>query len=66
MARFLYANEVDSPMYPLACASLDISHATCVASSLMENPKRTLDEHKEKFLYLHGTSNCVICYQGDQ
>lgn len=65
MSHVLYANVVGSSMHVMLCTRPDISYATGVVSSYMENPGK---EHwaavKCVLQYLRGTSDYCITYDG--
>ena len=65
MSRVPYASVVGSLMYAMVCTRLDIAHAMEVLSRFMSNPGK---EHwttvKWVFIYLRGTSDYGLCYQG--
>ena len=65
MSRVPYASAVSSLMYAMVCIRPDIAHAVAVLSRFMSKPEK---EHwtivKRVFMYLCGTIDYGLCYQG--
>jgi len=65
MSYVPYASAVGSLMYAMVSTRLDIAHVMGVLSRFMSKPRK---EHwitmKWVFMYLHGTSDYGLCYQG--
>eukprot|EP00253_Pinus_taeda_P024026 PITA_24026 len=65
MSRVPYESVVSSLMYAMVCTRPDIEHAVGVLSRFMSKPGK---EHwttvKQVFMYLCGTSDYGLCYQG--
>ena len=65
MSRVPYASAVGSLMYAMVCTRLDIAHVLGGLSRYMSKPGK---EHwttvKWMFMYLCGTTDHAICYQG--
>eukprot|EP00253_Pinus_taeda_P018591 PITA_18591 len=65
MSHVPYASAVNSLMYAMVCTRPDIAHPVGVLSRFMSKPRK---EHwttvKWVFMYLRGTSDYALCYQG--
>eukprot|EP00253_Pinus_taeda_P016444 PITA_16444 len=65
MSRVPYASAVGSLMYAMVYTRLGIAHAVGVLSRFMSKPgKEHWIEMKRVFMYLCGTSDYGLCYQG--
>eukprot|EP00253_Pinus_taeda_P005891 PITA_05891 len=65
MSRVPYASAVGSLMYAMFYARPDIAHAVGVLSKFMSKPgNERWTTVKRVFMYLHGTSDYGLCYQG--
>eukprot|EP00253_Pinus_taeda_P025059 PITA_25059 len=65
MSRVPYESVVGSLMYAMVCTRPDIAHAVGVLSRFMsKSGKEHWTAVKWVFMYLHGTSDYSLCYQG--
>jgi hypothetical protein len=65
MSHVLYASAVGSLMYVMVFTRPDIAHAVGVLRKYMSKPwKEHWTTIKRVFMYLHGTTNYGLCYQG--
>lgn len=66
MAHVIYANAVGSVLYKMVCTRPNISHVVRVLSRYMVRPRKEHWETIKRVLrYLRGTTDFVICYQGN-
>ena len=60
-----YASVVGSLMYAIICTRPDIAHVVGVLSKYMSKPRKVhWTAIKRVFMYLRGTIDHAICYQG--
>jgi len=65
MSRVPYASVVGTLMYAMVCTRPDIAYAVGVLSRFMSKPgKEHWTATKRVFMYLCGTSDYGLCYQG--
>jgi len=65
MSNVPYASAVGSPMYAMLCTRLDICFAVGLVSHYQSNPETThWQAVKRIMLYLRGTTDLVLYYQG--
>ncbi|PKI50103.1 hypothetical protein CRG98_029499 [Punica granatum] len=66
MEKTHYASAVGSIMYAMVCTKPDIAHAWGVVSRYMSNPgKQHWEAIKWIFIYLQGTTERALCFEGE-